>query len=85
MFGNGSTRRDYTYIEYILQGITKAMEKNYPYEIFNLGESNTISLKNLILLIGESLGIDPQIEELPFQPGDVEITFADISKAKGTD
>lgn len=83
MFGDGSTRRDYTYIEDIIQGVRASM--NYDasmHEVFNLGESETTELSRLIALLEESLGKKAIIERQPLQPGDVPITFADISKAR---
>ena len=85
MFGDGSTSRDYTYVDDIVDGIIKSMnyvENNNVYEIINLGNSSPISLKEMINTIGEVLGVEPNIEQLPMQPGDVERTYADISKAK---
>lgn len=83
MFGDGSTRRDYTYIDDIIQGVRAAMEyEGSNYEIFNLGESDTVELSQLIELIEENLGTRAVIDRRPMQPGDVPITFADISKAK---
>ena len=86
MFGDGSTSRDYTYVDDIVDGIMKSMdyvEKNKNvYEIINLGNSSPISLREMINIIGEVVGVDPVIEQLPMQPGDVERTYADISKAK---
>ncbi len=82
MFGDGYTRRDYTYISDIIDGICKSIEHCSSYHIYNLGESKTIELKSLIQLIGESLGKEPNVEKLPVQPGDVPITYADITKAK---
>lgn len=81
MFGDGSSKRDYTYIDDAVQGILNVLENAYQFEIFNLGSSNTISLKGLIELIGKALGEIPRIENLPNQPGDVPITYSDISKA----
>ena len=86
MFGDGSTSRDYTYVEDIVDGIKKSIkyveENNNVYEIINLGNSSPISLKNMINTIGEVLEVKPKIKELPMQPGDVERTYADITKAK---
>ncbi|MEX0773849.1 MAG: SDR family NAD(P)-dependent oxidoreductase [Balneolales bacterium] len=81
-FGDGSTRRDYTYVDDIIQGIAKIAEKDFTYDIINLGESQTITLKELIDAIGKNLGILPKINWLPEQPGDVSITYADVSKAR---
>lgn len=83
VFGDGTTRRDYTYIDDIMQGVLAAIAYgNTPYEIFNLGESQTTPLSRLIELIEESLGKQANIDRQPLQPGDVSITYADISKAR---
>ncbi len=82
MFGDGSTKRDYTYIEDIIQGIKLSLENLSGFEVFNLGESRTIMLKELINLLETEIGEKAVIEKLPLQPGDVEQTYADISKAK---
>jgi UDP-glucuronate 4-epimerase len=82
VFGDGSTRRDYTYIDDIIQGVLAAVAYDKtPYEIFNLGESQTTELRTLIALIEQSLGKKAVIDRQPMQPGDVSVTFADISKA----
>jgi UDP-glucuronate 4-epimerase len=82
-FGDGTTRRDYTYIEDIIQGTMAALDYNERmFDIFNLGESETIQLKDLITAIEEALGKKAKINRLPEQPGDVPLTCADISKAK---
>lgn len=82
MFGDGSARRDFTYIDDIVQGILAALDKPFPYEIFNLGESETIELRALIRLIEQSMGKEAKIEALPAQPGDMPVTYADITKAR---
>ena len=82
-FGDGSTRRDYTYIDDIIQGTMAALEYDGPrYDIFNLGESETIQLKELILAIENALGKKAKVNRLPEQPGDMPLTCADISKAR---
>ena len=82
-FGDGSTRRDYTYIDDILQGLTASLSYDGPaYDVFNLGESETTPLSSLISTIENTLGRKALIERLPEQPGDVPVTFADISKAQ---
>ncbi len=85
-YGDGSTKRDYTYIDDIVEGILKSInyvEKNSKvYEIFNLGESQTVSLYEMLSSIEKELKLKAKIKNLPMQPGDVEKTFADISKAK---
>ena len=80
-FGDGSSARDYTYVEDIVQGIVAAMEKTESYHIWNLGGSDTVTLSRLIELIGERLEKEPRIEVKPLQPGDVDITWADVSRA----
>jgi UDP-glucuronate 4-epimerase len=83
MFGDGTTRRDYTYIEDIIQGVRAAIDYDKTkHDIFNLGESQTIELKELINFLEENLGKKAIIEQHPMQPGDVPCTFADISKAR---
>src|SRR5438876_40056 len=82
-FGNGSTRRDYTYIDDVIQGTMAAFEyENLLFDVFNLGESETIQLKDLIAAIENALGKQAKINELPEQPGDMPRTCADISKAR---
>jgi len=82
VYGDGSSSRDYTYIDDIVDGVIRAIERPFGFEIFNLGNSYTVKLLDLIEIIGRAVGKEPKIEFLPFQPGDVPITFADISKAK---
>ena len=82
-FGDGSTRRDYTYIDDVIQGTMAALKYEGPrYDIFNLGESETIQLKELILALENALGKKAKINRLPEQPGDMPLTCADISKAR---
>ena len=82
-FGDGSTRRDYTYIDDIIQGTMAALAYDGPlYDVFNLGESQTIQLKDLISAVENALGKKAKINKLPEQPGDMPLTYADISKAK---
>lgn len=82
MFGDGSTRRDYTYIDDIIDGVVRCVDRPFRYEIFNLGESHTTSLAELIELVGKHAGVAPVIDRQPLQPGDVEITYADVSHAR---
>lgn len=82
-YGDGSTRRDYTYIDDIVQGVTACLDFEGPRcEVFNLGESQTTTLSELIEHIELALGKKAIINRLPEQPGDVPLTYADISKAK---
>lgn len=82
MFGDGTTARDYTYIDDIIQGVERAVDTPFDFEIFNLGEQRTWPLKQLIEMIGAAIGAEPKIEQMPMQPGDVILTHADISKAR---
>ena len=86
MYGDGNTSRDYTYIGDIVDGIERSIkyveENKDVYEIINLGNSSPISLKEMINIIGEVLNKTPNIKQLPMQPGDVDRTYADISKAQ---
>lgn len=85
LYGDGSTRRDYTYIDDILDGVTKALDFTAEpgrYEVFNLGESSTVTLKQMVAAIERALSAHAQIEWLPDQPGDVRQTFADTQKAR---
>ncbi|MFQ3577629.1 MAG: SDR family NAD(P)-dependent oxidoreductase [Verrucomicrobiia bacterium] len=82
-YGDGSTRRDYTYVDDIIQGVVAALQyTGKQFDIFNLGESETTQLKDLIHQIEQALGVKAKINHLPNQPGDVPLTCADISKAK---
>jgi UDP-glucuronate 4-epimerase len=86
MFGDGSTSRDYTYVSDIMSGCVSAYDwsrraADGAYEVVNLGGSRSIRLSELIQVIGEELGVDPEVERLPMQPGDVTRTFADVSRA----
>jgi UDP-glucuronate 4-epimerase len=82
-FGDGTTRRDYTYIDDIIQGTVAALKyEGAIFDVFNLGESETIQLKDLIAAIEKALGKKAKINRLPEQPGDMPLTCADISKAR---
>src|SRR5262249_30136394 len=82
LFGDGSTRRDYTYIDDIQQGLMAALKRPLGFEIINLGESQTVSLLELVRTLEAALGKRASIQWQPTQPGDVPITYADISKAR---
>jgi UDP-glucuronate 4-epimerase len=85
-FGDGSTKRDYTFIDDIIQGVVASIhyvnEHEKCYEIINLGESTPIDLKSMVQTIETALGKKAILKMLPMQDGDVNITYADISKAK---
>jgi len=83
VFGDGTTRRDYTYIDDIIAGTRAAIDYNQSnFEIINLGESRTVELRELIALLEKELGQVAKIDRQPTQPGDVPQTFADITKAR---
>ena len=82
VFGDGSTARDHTYITDIVDGVMAATCREFGFEVFNLGESQTIRLDRLIELIENAVGKKAVIDRQPLQPGDVPITYADISKAQ---
>jgi UDP-glucuronate 4-epimerase len=82
LFGNGTSRRDYTFIEDIIDGMERSLDRCKGYAIYNLGESQTIELLQLIRLIEKALGKKADLRFLADQPGDVPATFADISKAR---
>ena len=79
MYGDGTTRRDYTYIDDIVDGVMRAMDRCAGHHLYNLGNSTPVSLSELIEGIGKALGKAPKIERLPEQAGDVRLTYADIS------
>ncbi len=85
-YGDGTSERDYTWIDDIIQGVVAAVDRSrtHPHEfaIINLGESRTTSLRRLVDLIAAALGVEPKLAQLPMQPGDVNRTFADISRAR---
>lgn len=79
LFGDGNSERDYTYIDDIIRGTLGALEAEYSLEVFNLGNSKTTTLWELVKLIGDTLGKQPRIKKLPVQLGDVPRTWADLS------
>ncbi|MFW5923666.1 MAG: GDP-mannose 4,6-dehydratase, partial [Planctomycetota bacterium] len=82
MYGDGSSKRDYTYVDDIVDGVLAAVDSKLEFEIINLGNSNPVQLSDLIDLIGEAVGREPKINQLPDQPGDVPLTCADVTKAE---
>ena len=82
VFGDGASARDYTYVTDTIDGIMAGVKRNFGYEIFNLGESQTVELGYLITLLEKALGKKAIIDRQPAQPGDVPLTFADITKAR---
>jgi UDP-glucuronate 4-epimerase len=83
VFGDGTTRRDYTFIDDIIAGVRAAIDYSLTeYEVINLGESRTVELRELISLLEKELGATAQIDRQPLQPGDVPQTYADVTRAR---
>ncbi len=82
MYGDGSSRRDYTYIDDILQGVLAAVDRSLGFEVINLGESRTVTLAELVRQLEGLLGKQARIRQLETQPGDVPVTYADVDKAR---
>lgn len=82
VYGDGSMRRDFTYIDDIIDGVVRAMQRCEGYEIYNLGRSQPIRLDELVSAIEKALGKKAIINRLPTQPGDVKQTYADVTKAQ---
>jgi UDP-glucuronate 4-epimerase len=81
MFGDGSTRRDYTFVEDIVEGVLRAVDRCEGHHLYNLGHSEPIELRAMIEILAEALGKVPTIRRLPEQTGDVRLTCADITLA----
>ena len=81
MYGDGGSRRDYTFVDDIVDGLVAALDLAPGFEILNLGGADTTSLRDLVHWIAAELAVEPRIDYLPAQPGDVPITYADVSKA----
>ncbi|MCA9547537.1 MAG: GDP-mannose 4,6-dehydratase, partial [Myxococcales bacterium] len=82
LFGDGSSSRDYTFIDDIVDGLVASVARVEGYRIYNLGESKTTTLAELVALLGDALGRAPRVRHLPSQPGDVSTTYADVSRAR---
>ena len=82
MYGDGATSRDYTYIDDIVDGVVRAMERVSGYRVYNLGGGRPIPLRDLIGIIGAALEKPPRVEQLPMQAGDVEHTEASVERAE---
>jgi UDP-glucuronate 4-epimerase len=81
-FGDGTTRRDYTYVDDIVAGVLAALARPTPYAVYNLGESETTALADLVAMIERALGKTAVLDRQPPQPGDVKVTYADIARAR---
>jgi UDP-glucuronate 4-epimerase len=83
VFGDGSTSRDYTYVDDVVRGVRAAMEySRSPFEVINLGNTKTVSLREMIAGLERALGVTARIERHPEQPGDVPQTWASVDKAR---
>lgn len=82
LYGDGSSRRDYTYIEDVVSGVLGALTAPPVYRVYNLGGSDTITLSDLVVLIEKACGKAAVLRHKPPQPGDVPVTYADISRAR---
>ncbi|MHB8482685.1 MAG: GDP-mannose 4,6-dehydratase [Nitrospiria bacterium] len=82
LFGDGTIKRDFTYIDDIIDGVILALNTPFDYEIFNLGESETTSIKRVIELLSKFIGKPAKVDYLPSAPGDMLVTYADTSKAR---
>jgi UDP-glucuronate 4-epimerase len=82
VYGDGSMMRDFTYIDDVVDGVLRATERFRGYRVYNLGESRPVALRDLIGLLEEALGRRAIIDRRPMQPGDVQRTFADVSRAR---
>jgi UDP-glucuronate 4-epimerase len=81
MYGDGTTRRDYTYVADVVDGVVRALERCEAHHLYNLGNSEPIELRAMIATLGAALGVEPVVARLPEQPGDVRQTYADITRA----
>lgn len=81
LYGDGSSRRDYTFISDIIDGVVAALDAELGFEILNLGGAETTPLADLVRWIAAELAVEPRIDYLPDQPGDVPVTYADVTKA----
>ncbi len=82
LYGDGASARDYTYIDDIVQGVVAALDRCAGFEVYNLGEAQTTRLDALVDKLAQALGVEARVRWEPAQPGDVPITYADISKAR---
>ena len=83
VFGDGTTSRDYTYVADVVRGVRAAMDYTAsPYEVINLGNTRTVSLREMIAGLERALGVTARLEQHPDQPGDVPQTWANVDKAR---
>jgi len=82
VYNYGNMKRDFTYIDDIVEGVITSLEKRYDYEIFNLGNNTPVELMDFIEMLEDALGMEAEKEMKPMQPGDMKVTYADISGSK---
>lgn len=82
MYGDGTTGRDYTYIDDIVDGVLRAIDRLDGYRIYNLGGDDVVLLRDLIATLSDVMGVEPRVDELPMQPGDVLVTSADLTRSR---
>lgn len=82
VFGDGTNGRDYTYVDDIVDGMVRALERMSSFHIWNLGGSQPVMLNDLVGRLARGLGVEPRVKRLPLQAGDVDRTWADVSRAK---
>lgn len=82
VFGDGATRRDYTFVGDIVEGVVRAVERCRSYHLYNLGNAEPVELRAVISALGDALGKEPRVRYLPEQPGDVRQACADITRAR---
>ena len=82
LFGDGSSSRDYTYVDDIVDGVVRALDRPNGFRIYNLGESRTVTLRELTEKLAAALGVELRADRQPAQPGDVDTTYADVSRAR---
>ena len=82
LFGDGSSSRDYTYVDDIVDGVVRSLDRPNGFRIYNLGESRTVTLRELTEKLAAALGVELRADRQPAQPGDVDTTYADVSRAR---
>jgi len=82
VYGDGTSRRDYTYVDDIVDGLVRAIGREFGYEIINLGRSDTVVLNDLVTILEQAIGCTATIEHQPERPGDVPATYADVEKSR---
>jgi UDP-glucuronate 4-epimerase len=82
LYGDGSSERDYTHVDDVVDGVLLALDHAGGHHVYNLGAGRPVKLSDMVRIVGEALGIAPRIEVAPRQAGDVDATLADVSRAR---